>query len=122
MVVLELTTGRRWSVQRGYFPHWAPNGSRVFYWDGTQQNVVAWVEIETEPEIAISAVRGSVEHQVSYTFRLDVTRQGDRFLTAVPVDDAQDGETGPIAPDEKETVNFVVNWFEELEAALPTDG
>ncbi len=122
VVVLELTSGRRWSVQRGYFPHWAPNGSRVFYWDGTQQNVVAWVEIETEPEIVISAARGSVEHQVSYTFRLDVTRQGDQILTAVPVEDDPDSEPGPVATEAKDAVNFVVNWFEELEAALPTDG
>jgi hypothetical protein len=51
----------------------------------------------------------------------DVARQGDRILTAVPVDRAEDGAPGTRAARDDD-LNVVVNWFHELEAAIPTDG
>lgn len=97
--------------------------SRIFYFDGTNADLIVWADVETEPEIAISKARGgSVDAQVNSAFQLDVTRQGDRVLMAVPVHRAQDGAPGPRATGAKASVHVVVNWFEELEAALPTDG
>ena len=123
VMVLQLATGRPSSVQRGYFPDWAPNGSRIFYFDGTDAGRITWADVETEPEIAISEARGgSVDAQVNSAFQLDVTREGDRILMAVPDPSAEDDAPVPSATGLTTTVHVVVNWFEELEAALPTDG
>jgi hypothetical protein len=44
--------------QRGYFPDWAPSGSRILYFDGTDADRIVWADVETEPEIAIREARG----------------------------------------------------------------
>ncbi len=47
----------------------------------------------------------------------DVTADGQKFLVTVP---AGSDETGGTAPSTR--LNVVLNWFEELNRLVPTDG
>ena len=105
----ELGDKRQISNRGGAVPVWAPSGDELFYRIGDAMMVVT---IQTRPSFVASEPKvlftGEYLHYAGRAYDIDPT--GQRFLMIRSEDSASD-------PTE---LNFVVNWFEELNRLAPS--
>jgi len=100
------------STEGGKEPVWNPNGRELFYRSGDKMMAV---DVATQPTFAAGKSRMLFEgHYLptpNYFQNYDVSSDGQRFLMLKPVEQAQ------AAP--AQTINVVLNWFEELKQKAP---
>lgn len=99
------------STEGGTEPMWSPNGKEIFYRNG---GMMMAVSVTTEPNF-ISG-KPSLLFEGDYSADLDfpsanydVTADGQQFLMIRP-----EGSSS-------QTLNVILNWFDELERLVPTD-
>ena len=86
---------------------WSPAGGEIFFEDPARRAMMA-VEVQTDPEIEVGTPEILFELSIPAGARhWDVTPDGERFVMVI-------GES----PGQQ--INFVLNWFEELERLVPT--
>ncbi len=101
------------STDGGVEPVWARSGRELFY---RSQDKMMAVSIQTEPTFQAETPRllfeGSFsESYLSATSNYDVTADGQRFVMVQPSQERV----------EPESLNIVLNWFEELKRLVPTE-
>ena len=101
------------STDGGVEPVWARSGRELFY---RSQDKLMVVSIQTEPTFQAETPRllfedSFTESYLSATSNYDVTADGQRF---VMVQTSQERV-------EPESLNIVLNWFEELKRLVPTE-
>ncbi len=103
---------RQVSTQGGMEPVWAPSGRELFYRQGDRMMVV---DVTTQPSLALGSPRLLFEGAyVSTPWPLtnyDVTPDGRSFVMV------KAGEQ----PLERNHINVVLNWFEDLKRLVPAD-
>ena len=99
---------RQISTNGGRSPRWSPTGGEIFFQDLAGRAMMA-VEVQTDPEIEVGIPE--VLFEWGFTGRAlpnwDITPDGERFVMV-------SGEP----PGHQ--INFVLNWFEEIERLVPT--
>ena len=96
----------------GSVPRWARRGDELFYINGAQLIAVA---VRTRPDFAVTGQRQVLfEHDACVSEVYDVDCDGQRFLMLQPNSDAL------AEPRERQRVNLVFNFFDELERLVPT--
>ena len=100
--------GRRWTVSNngGMGHRWSGDGDELFYVEGT--DTLMAVEVSTEGEFSAGTPHRLFRHPGlipgSYYPRYDISKDGQRFLTA----EAVAGETA------QRSIQVVENWFAEF--------
>ena len=106
----------RVSTAGGLKPLWARDGRELFYLaPGTPARLMA-VPAQTDPTFEHQAPRELLEWPYfpgTEGRAYDVSQDGERFLTVIPVETEQD------APPPQ--INVALNWFEELRRLVPTN-
>ena len=104
---------RQISTDGGVNPRWSPTGREIFYLDRTRQAIMA-VEVRTEPELEVGAPQLLFEWPIGLGFsrHWDVSPDGQRFVVLGSSDAREES---------RPRINFVLNWFEELERLVPTN-
>jgi len=104
---------RQISTDGGRSPRWSPTGREIFYHDVKRQAIMA-VEVRTEPELEVGAPQLLFEWPIGrgFTRDWDVMPDGERFVVLGSSDTKNDA---------RPRINFVLNWFEELERLVPTN-
>jgi serine/threonine-protein kinase len=100
------------SVDGGRYAHWGPPGSNELYYVALDGSMMV-VSVELEPELRIG--------RATKLFDLEVPRRGitGRLYDVSPVD-GRFLVVKPFSPASRtESVQFVLNWFEELRAQVP---
>ena len=98
------------SIDGGRSPLWSPSGREIFYTDDESRFMMV-VAIRTEPELDVGPPQRLFEWpDFDFQRQWDVTPDGQRFVVARRV-----GTTG------RAQINFVINWFQELERLAPTN-
>jgi len=104
----------RWQISRagGARPLWARDGSELFYFDPGWRLMVVSVRMDPNfdfgnPQIILEESYPPLPGALGRTY--DVSPDGERFLMI------KTGETGA------DTINVVLNWFEELKRLVPTN-
>ena len=104
------------STAGGLKPLWARDGRELFYLEpGTPARLMA-VPVQAEPTFEHQAPRELLDWPYfpgTEGRAYDVSRDGERFLTVIPVETEDDARPPPI--------NVVLNWFEELRRLVPTN-
>ena len=105
---------RQISIEGGRSPRWSPTGREIFYLDRERQAIMA-VEVRTEPELEFSAPQLLFEWPIGPAFQRqwDVSPDGQRFVVLGSLDTSGDQP--------RPRINFVLNWFEEIQRLVPTD-
>jgi serine/threonine protein kinase/Tol biopolymer transport system component len=102
---------RKWlvSTQGGTHPRWNRNGKELFYRDGSKMMAV---DLNFSPDPVPSSPRLLFDRR--YAFGIS--------LTTPNYDVSPDGQRFVMVKDESESgrLSFVLNWFEELKARVPT--
>ena len=97
----------------GSTPHWARLGDELFYLNDGQ---LISVPVRTQPDFAITGDRQILfKHDACLWGVYDVDCDGQRFLMVQPSSDAF------AEPRERQRVNLVFNFFDELERLVPTE-
>ncbi|MCZ6878270.1 MAG: protein kinase [Acidobacteria bacterium] len=101
------------STDGGVEPVWARSGRELFY---RNQDKLMAVSIQTEPTFKAETPRLLFEDSyresfLSATSNYDVTADGQRFVMVQPSQERQ----------ESESLNIVLNWFEELKRLVPAE-
>ena len=104
---------RQISTAGGVNPRWSPTGREIFYLDRERQAIMA-VEVRTEPELEAGAPQLLFEWPIGLGFsrHWDVAPDGQRFVVLGSPDTKDES---------RPRINFVLNWFEELERLVPTN-
>jgi len=109
----------RWQISTvgGSDPLWSPNAREIFYRNGDEVMAVA---VETEPTFKAgkpeTLFRGTyIPFSPLEGNPWDISLDGKRFLMLKEV--ASTGE--PAAAEDRQKINIVVNWFEELKQRVP---
>jgi serine/threonine-protein kinase len=109
----DVDSGGRWQVSTrgGRAPLWSPDGRELFYWgpDG-----IMAVPLETDPIFKLGIPQKLFSGPY---FFYEVSPDGKRFLM-IKRPELTDEEMEAFAP---RKINFVVNWFEELQERVPVD-
>ena len=104
---------RQISTDGGRSPRWSLNGDEIFYHDRARQAIMA-VPVSTEPELEVGAPQLLFEWPLGLGLSRDwdVSPDGQRFVVLGSSD--TEGE-------QRQRINFVLNWFEEVQRLVPTD-
>jgi Tol biopolymer transport system component len=114
----------RISIDGGQSPAWRADGRELFFRgeerpspEGTQLHIRSMmaVDITTDPILSAGQPRVLFEgfqEAVAFTRDFDVTPDGQRFLMVEPAVPSMQPVTH---------INFVLNWFDELERLVPTN-
>jgi hypothetical protein len=95
----------------GSSPRWARDGDELFYFDDS--HFIA-VPVRTRPDFAVTGTpRRLFEHEAYHADLYDVDCDGQRFLMVQPGSDAL------AEPRERQRINLVFNFFDELERLVP---
>ena len=98
---------RQISTDGGRSPRWSSSSGEIFFVD-TAFRAMMVVEVQTDPEIEVGTPEILFERSIPLGGRdWDVTPDGERFVMVT-------GESP------RQQINFVLNWFEELERLVPT--
>ena len=98
------------SIHRGRSPLWSPSGREIFY-TGDESRSMMVVTIRTEPELEVGQPQRLFEWpDFDFARQWDVTPDEQRFVVA-----RRTGTTG------RAQINFILNWFQELERLAPTN-
>ncbi len=120
VVVREVSSGRTFpvstSTRGGWFPRWSRDGREIYYRSVTSPGILV-AEVDLESFSASAPVELSDIGMRSFS-NFDATADGQKFLVTVPVGSDETG--GDAAPGPR--LNVVLNWFEELNRLVPTDG
>jgi serine/threonine-protein kinase len=105
----------RVTQQGGRHPLWSPDGTELFYLNGS---LLMGIDIATEPAFSFGTeqafgMRGFLDPN-SPTRPYDITPDGQRFLMVFPADQAD-----LVAETPDDQINIVLNWFEELKERVP---
>jgi serine/threonine-protein kinase len=98
-----------------YYPVWSRDARELFFFTGADYAVVS---VSTRPTFTFSnPVRvprgGAIERGITAERNRDIAPDGKRFLAVLASGVTQTGSTTP-------QIEVVENWFEELQARVPT--
>ena len=117
--VREVSSGRTFpvstSTRGGWYPLWSRDGREIYYGSPVSPGILV-AEVDLESFSASDPVEVS-DIEMRAVGNFDVTADGQKFLVTVPAGSDETGDTGP-AP----KLNIILNWFEELNRLVPTDG
>jgi len=110
-------TGAKWqiSTEGGQQPVWAPDGSKLYFWNETR---MMKVEVNTKPIFKPSIPEVMFEFESKYILsgwipRYDIHPDGSKFLMI------KEGETIEEQPEIK--INVVLNFLEEVKQKFPIE-
>ena len=96
------------STRGGRSPLWSPSGREIFYTDDESQSMMV-VDIRTEPKFEVGLPQRLFEWpDFDFQRQWDVTPDGHGFVVARRTT-------------ERAQINFILNWFQELERLAPTN-
>ncbi len=117
--VREVSSGRTFlvstSTRGGWFPRWSRDGKEIYYRPWNSPGILV-AEVDLESFSASDPVEVSdIVMRAASIF--DVTADGQKFLVLVPAGTDETGGRGSST-----RLNVVLNWFEELNRLVPTEG
>lgn len=116
----EVSSGRTFpvstSTRGGGIPRWSRDGREIYYRSAVGSRILV-AEVDVESFSASDPLElSNISTPLLRPF--DVTADGRRFLVTVPAGTDETVGTAPI----NTRINVVLNWFEELNRLVPTDG
>jgi len=96
----------------GYHPVWSPDGKELFYRNGDKMMAIDIIETEPELEVTDPEVLFEGHYYTGKPRNYDISPDGHKFLML------KEDEEKPSASQ----LIVVLNWFEELERLVPTEG
>jgi hypothetical protein len=101
---------------------WSPDGKQIFYVK-PDTNLLFAADVRTQPAFAVVkttqlSIAGTIQPGPPSARNYDITRDGKQFIVVVPGPNSQ-AKGSPQPPPQ---MNFVVNWFTELQQRVPVRG